>query len=279
MDFDKINRTIKELSEPLNKGATNIIDKPTKELGEGIGNLFWLIFSPIQKARMVQEVKINAYVDSIKKELEKVPDNKLVEPPLSIVGPALEASKYHIDHEEIRDLFAKLIASSANLDKQEMVHPSFIEVIKQLSPFDAFILRSLVDDPMPIANIIAVKNLDNNAGRYVTRTTWKDLYSDVIPFPNINLNNCDQYIASVQNLSRLSLLKIDYASWELDDEIYDSLTKILNEAKDEYSNVKRYPMLEGYTIDIKRGIWEFTTLGQMFIHCCLSDPESIGQQP
>ncbi len=67
---------------------------------------------------------------------------------MSIVGPALEASRYYIEEEELRKMFAKLIASSMNKNKSEIsiTHPSFVEIIKQLTPLDAQILDFIINN-------------------------------------------------------------------------------------------------------------------------------------
>ncbi|MED1627244.1 DUF4393 domain-containing protein [Bacillus mycoides] len=69
--------------------------------------------------------------------MQKIPQENLVEPPLHIVGPALEASRFYIEADELKEMFANLIASSMDSRKVSQVHPSFTEVIKQLSPLDA----------------------------------------------------------------------------------------------------------------------------------------------
>ena len=56
---------------------------------------------------------------------------------MSILGPALEASKFYIEEEDIREIFASLLAASFDSSKSSLLHHSFVEIIKQLSPLDA----------------------------------------------------------------------------------------------------------------------------------------------
>lgn len=98
------------------------------------------------------------YKQKLNEKINEIPKNKLTEPKLSIIGPALEASKYYIEEEEIRNLFSNLIASSMNSDSSDFVHHSFTEIIKQLSPYDANLFSSIVE-VNPIVEI-AVRKID-----------------------------------------------------------------------------------------------------------------------
>lgn len=64
-----------------------------------------------------------------------------MEPDIQIVAPALEASKYCVEKEELRKMFVNLIASSINSDKVASVHPIFNDIIRKLSSTDALLLR------------------------------------------------------------------------------------------------------------------------------------------
>ena len=55
----------------------------------------------------------------------------------------MEASKYYFEEKELREMFSKLIVCSLNSSKSNMVHPSFIEIIKQLSSTDAILLKKI----------------------------------------------------------------------------------------------------------------------------------------
>lgn len=63
----------------------------------------------------------NDFIQKLAKEIQDVVSKNienLQEPSLSIAGPALEASKFYLEEEELRNLFTKLIASS--MDKSKM---------------------------------------------------------------------------------------------------------------------------------------------------------------
>ena len=93
-----------------------------------------------------QQLRFGNQLKNFKQELENstsnIQEENLQEPKMSIVGPALEASKYYFDEKEIRDMFVKLIASSMDSTYNGLVQHSFVEIIKQLSPYDAKLFAS-----------------------------------------------------------------------------------------------------------------------------------------
>ncbi len=96
----------------------NAVSPPAKEIGKTLANIFYTIFSSInynvEKLKIKHAKNLEKYAVDIQNELNTIPEENLVEPKLSIIGPTLEASKFYIEEEAIRKMFAKLIASSVN---------------------------------------------------------------------------------------------------------------------------------------------------------------------
>lgn len=250
---------VKEL--PIKDVTTNVLAKPSSEVGQGFGNLFWLVFSPIHAARAALEPRIEGYKKRIEEKVSKIPEDRLVNPPLNIVGPALEASRYHIEDEELQEMFASLIAASMDLQTKDQVHPSYVEVIKQLSSMDSNVLLALDKERnCPIGSIVA----ELNPGVHHT------IKMDVIPFDEMNIETIDLYCSSVQNLKRLSLVEVDYTRNYMVEHAYDTLLEhpIMEQFKEEYNKPGKYPRLAGRPIVLQRGIWYFTTFGERFLKCC-----------
>jgi len=71
----------------------------------------------------------------VTKKLSAVDQHKIITPNPAVAGPALEALRYTGNESCSRDMFANLIASSMHENMEKYTHPSFVEVIKQLSPY------------------------------------------------------------------------------------------------------------------------------------------------
>lgn len=250
-------KSITEIAATLKVSAEKLLDKPTKELGEGVGNLFWLAFTPVLLARNYLEPRIEKFKTEIATEISKVPKEQLTEPPLNIVGPALEASKYYIEDEDLRLMFAKLIAASMDTTKQSLAHPSFVEIIKQMSAFDAQNFKFLSEHISSDKVHFGVGRIDQ-----VFENGAKALYHNFIPFPEMRLVNATQYASSLGNLIRLELINLNFDVSYTDSGAYLSLI-----------NHPLYKYYEGvYTtekIKLTKGIWDISAFGQSFKFCCL----------
>ena len=77
----------------------------------------------------------------VQKRIESIPDEELREPHKNIVVPAILSNSY-TDSEELRLMYANLIANSMNKQQKHPAHPAFVEIIKQLTPSEALLLKS-----------------------------------------------------------------------------------------------------------------------------------------
>lgn len=120
------------------KAASDGVVKSLVDLWNGaIGHY---IHSWSEKRRLIMEEK---FIPSIAEKIAKIPDENLQEPKMSILGPTLEASKFYIEEEEIREMFSNLIAASMDSTYNGIVQHSFVEIIKQLSSYDAKFLSAI----------------------------------------------------------------------------------------------------------------------------------------
>jgi len=116
-----------------------------KEAGERLADIVSLLFTPIVKAKAKRDKKIELFLQDLNTKVNNIPENKIKDPPLSIVGPILDSVyKYYYDEEHLRKMFASLIASSMNTDYD--VHPRYINIISQLSKQDATLFTILLSD-------------------------------------------------------------------------------------------------------------------------------------
>lgn len=94
-----------------------------------------------EKQKIKQLACLELYKRSIQQKLEAIPQERLIDPPMRIAGPAIEASKYFIEENECCEMFSQLLASACDLETTTSVHPSFPMIIQQLSPTDAKFLK------------------------------------------------------------------------------------------------------------------------------------------
>lgn len=74
-------------------------------------------------------------------KMKDIPEDIIVPPENYVAVPALQQIAYCFDSDELRDMYANLLANSMNKVVKNGVHPGFVDIIKQLSPDEAKILR------------------------------------------------------------------------------------------------------------------------------------------
>lgn len=203
--------------------------------------------------RAKNEIDVENLKNSMLQEVATIPPENIQEPPLKILGPALEASKYYIEEEESRSMFAKILASSFDDRKNSIIHPSFVEIIKQLDVTDARILQFLKEQNhatgSPIPCMKAVINSDSGS----------KLIFPIIYFIN-GSEGINELSPSLTNLERLGLLKIEDDRYSANDSRYDFIRN---------NFIVQY-MLENYPeISLEKMCFSITPLGKNFLKVCL----------
>lgn len=209
------------------------------------------------KVRQRKQEVDNLFLKDIATEVSNIPIDQIQEPKLSVLGPALEASKYYIDDEELRSLFAKLIAASMDNSKNEVLQPAFVEIIKQMSPIDAKNLINLYDikdKQNPIVSIILESKDSKN---------YKEVF-DHFYIENIGNISHVRVASSLLNLKRLGLIEINYGVFLSDENRYLSYENhpIINQFKNEYND-------DLYSIKLKKGLIKITNFGMDFCKICI----------
>ena len=111
------------------------------KLAETTGRAINLAISPVLGVIWGGE-QIKEWVENkVAAKMEGTPTKEIVEPSASIVGPALEHIRFRASEPEIQDLFANLIATAMDRRLKQRIFPNFVEILKQLTPDEAKILK------------------------------------------------------------------------------------------------------------------------------------------
>lgn len=135
----------KEIAKELAKDVYSDGGKPVvKATGELVGLLPRAIKAallPVEKWVLQREYNIEETKKLLEEKLQNVPPELIQPPDAHIAVPALQYISYCMDNEELRNMYANLLANSMNEVVKNGVHPGFVEIIKQLCPDEAKILR------------------------------------------------------------------------------------------------------------------------------------------
>ncbi|WP_088043045.1 DUF4393 domain-containing protein [Bacillus sp. EAC] len=251
---------------------TNFVTKGESAPLQTLNDAWYLVFGNLhfvsEKKRAKHKAELDLYMNDIVKEVSLIPDENLIEPRMRIVGPALDASKYYIEEGILRKMFAKVVASSMDNRQSSNVHPSFVEIIKQLSPLDANNIKLfIVESQQPICKY---KLIIKETGNY-------RIFKDNVYLQNNEVDDIDLLSTSITNLIRLGLLDVNFV---------DSISNI-NAYKNYYNhptytdlktffenpyiyNPESQELFKRYNdIQIEKGVITITALGKAFINVCV----------
>ncbi len=183
------------------KDAVSPIVRPIGEVLGFLPRSLKLALSSWEKWLINGEETIRLTAESVREKIKAIPEEKLVEPEPYVAIPAMQQLSYCVNNEELRKLYANLLVSSMNSDKKWQVHPSFVDIIKQLTPDEAKFISNLRPFVSNYNALIDVRIEDETgSGRTI-----------ISNFTNVGLDQLDmpQNICSyIDNLERLKLICI-----------------------------------------------------------------------
>ena len=200
----EVNVNLPDLPDSVDEAIGEVLIPPSKEGGRTFANLMYMLFRKpnlkAEMARLEDEAALKAYADEIENGINNIPEQRRIPARRSIIGPALEAAQYYVEEDELRSMFAKLIASSMDSDFTNIVHPSFVEIIKQLSPLDAQNLKVASQSTfLPIVDFVC----KDKSAPLQQMTLHKNVF-----LANKDCQNISLQASSLDNLIRLGLIDI-----------------------------------------------------------------------
>lgn len=148
---DEKNINISAVPKFADKTLENIFAEPSKSIGGTFSDIWFLVLGgPVGNLAEKRKIKyakdLEKYKELIDNKIEKIPEDKRVEPQIQVVGQILEASKYCIEDAILREMFANLLASSMNGDTKNVVHPVYSDILRKMTPVDASLFMTIASD-------------------------------------------------------------------------------------------------------------------------------------
>lgn len=250
------------LPASIDKALENVSDKPTKAMGQTFAELWQLVLGgkvsfAAEKQRLRYAQALEEYRKSLEEKVDNIPEDKQMEPSIQIAAQALDDSQYCIESEELREIFANLIARSMHADYAELIHPSFSKIAQQLSPLDARML--ILFHQYRSKSGIAIAN-------YIGRKKTGGLSPIFETVPEIMPANCSisQVFRSIISLQRLGLIETRFDVHIKTPGRYDLFENIPL-----YENAKQIANDWDCLLELKYGVSRLTLLGFDFVRACL----------
>ncbi|WP_127159674.1 DUF4393 domain-containing protein [Xanthomonas arboricola] len=153
----------------------------------------------------------------LQEKAANIPSEALIEPKASVAGPALQGLAFAHEEEGLKNLFLELLAGAMDKRKADLVHPAFVEIVKQLEAEEARHLQAILKtEILPIGTLIKRHKINGshiNLLRHVLQMTTNGKPTIV-----------EGLGAMVDNWSRLGLVTVSYTDTLTDERRYEWLS-------------------------------------------------------
>lgn len=220
--FDKLAGAIGDTLKTAPTLYEDALQPTVQEIGKFAARIPRAInaaFSGLDKWILNKEYAIDETKKLLAQKLENVDPEKIVEPEAYVAVPAIQAISYSMNSEELRNLYANLLAKAMNSDTKDLVHPSFVEIIKQMSPIDSLVFKTIMErNPNPIIDLVYNKYNSDIPIPVESRTIITNV-------TDINIAPVETICISIDNLIKQGLISIPIGKAYVDTSLYDDILK------------------------------------------------------
>jgi hypothetical protein len=253
-EIAQIPGVLKEVYGDLAKPG---VEQVGKALGTviGLGNtILWPVALTNEKARIALENNLEKY----RKRIENTAKEEITEVAPEIGVPIGEKIAY-VTNEELSDMYVELLAKASTASSASLAHPSFVNVINNLSPDEAVLLKTLRNTP--VLPFIETRLHQNGKREW---NTLDPLYSPLSKVAGISFPN--NVVAYVSNFEGLGILHVRTDSYMVGEGIYEPLEL---ESKARFKGFDEIPE-QKMQIKFQKGRIEVTPFGRLFLQACFA---------
>jgi len=157
VDVAKVLET--QTAKDLYKDAIQPLAVQVGEIAGTLGRGANALLLPVEALIYGADKLKTKFLPDLNKKLELVPDQHLISPTIIIAGPLLESLRFTVDEPELRRMYVNLLASAMDNRVSNTVHPAFVEVVRQLTPDEALILRRVnIDEDLFLSEVMGEGN-------------------------------------------------------------------------------------------------------------------------
>lgn len=244
------------LTELVKEVYDDGLHKSVSKVGDVLAETIDKLLDPLKFVLWGYDNMKKWLIDKVKPNLSNTKEEDLIAPDPLVAGPLITNMVYSNNHKEIQDMYAKLLAKAMDKNYEKDILPSFVEIVKQLSPLDVLVLNYYMQDNAD-KRVIEIRAFYNKEPEELSSFTT--LFKNYILTKFDNASEKDVAI-SLNNLQRLNLLSIPNGLF---------LSKSYNDFKDSnfYKSFFMDPsvLFHGGTLEIEKEKIEFTDFGLLFM--------------
>lgn len=172
-----------------------------RQIGSALETLFKVGLSPVSMLDWGFEQSKDWLKKKVEARISKTPLEFLCTPRNNIAIPAITSISMSADAPELRELYAELLLKAMDSRTEPMIHPSYINVISQLTPQEALTFISF--QKIGSATLFQENNARHSHGN--NQTIEEQFFSHCL---SIGLENTKYMQLWLENLQRLKLIDL-----------------------------------------------------------------------
>ena len=187
-----------------------------------------------------------------------IPEENITAPKPSVAIPAMQGLAYSLDEPDLKEMYLNLLTIATDDRRSEKAHPSFAEIIKQISAAEADLLSLF----LPSSGRAIVQLTRTTAGEIGGVT----LRNHVIQLLNSNREPVEEPRTAmwIDNWQRLGLVDVRYDEYFTAEDAYDWA-----ETRPETLAMRATYVSETVAVDVQKGICRTTDFGRQFAEAVL----------
>ncbi len=153
---------LKDLSIEVYK---DVASPAVSEVGSVVGRTARALLSPIRGFLWCWEQFEQFLETEVQKRIDNIPEERLKTPDPEIAVPLIQSLTYTAHNETLREMYVALLANSMDKGKDNVVHPSYVEIIRKMNKLDALVFEQLAQQG---GNMRAInpRAMIGNTGKY-----------------------------------------------------------------------------------------------------------------
>lgn len=186
----------------VNKAYDDVVHPTASAVGAMISYPFRgirVLCGKYEKWLINGEESLHIVGEAVQKKMEKVPPEKQCVPDAYVAIPTIQQICMSQDSKDLRDMYANLLVSSMNTDSKHKVLPGYVNIIGQLCPDEAKLIKYFYNNNQKAA--FEVRVWKNQKEFIVVNDSFVDIPENLLDV-NDNLN------LYIENLVRLQILKV-----------------------------------------------------------------------
>lgn len=249
----------------------DLVQPVAKQLGQSlelVGRAVNVALLPVKGLVWGFEEIEQRFKPKLLNKLKDVPPEDIIPPKPNVAGPAIEALRYTGHEESLSEMYANLLATAMDKNVASGAHPSFVEIIKQLTPDEAKLIDYFQQDiAFPLVTVRAVYEDEHKGGVDVAVNVSLLGLKAGLDYRKLTPSYLD-------NLCRLGLIEIPEQFRYIGEEVYSEL-----ESSDEVTLHRVFvEQTHKRVFELKRGGVRITNLGAQFGKVCIRGEHSASYE-